>query len=147
MIKKTIDSEIAKYQKKIDELNAKKEKISRNVIDSVSGNLSVSITAVVGLLTMRYEIPWLLFFNDTMNRFEVIGYDTHENQYVFDIEGRIRQIDCKGDYSFPLTGEEQETIFPSYFCVKFSLDEDGAYTISSVKIDVNTGKIVSEDKE
>ena len=53
---KDIDTEIAKYQAKIHKLTAKKERISRKVIDSNTDNIPESIQTIVGQLCIRYNI-------------------------------------------------------------------------------------------
>ena len=142
---KDIDTEIAKYQAKIHKLTAKKERISRKVIDSNTDNIPESIQTIVGQLCIRYNISWLLVINDTMDCFEVIGYDTHEDTYTFDEAGIIREHSLNGDYTFTLTDEDITTPFPIYFAVKFRPIDGQDFGMSSVKIDVNTGKTTVND--
>lgn len=142
MNKKTIDSEIAKYQKKIDELKAEKEKITRKLIDSCIENIPSSIENIVGHLCIRYQIPWLLSYNYLNSTFCVIGFNNHEDTIIFNDSGKFKNHGGFLDHSYPLGENEDESDYISYFAVKFSPIDGDFYQTSSVKIDVNTGKIV-----
>lgn len=145
---KDIESEIAKYQAKIHKLTAKKEMISRKVIDSKIENIPENIQNIVGQLCVRYNIPWLLAYNFTNDTFDVIGYIGHGDTIKFDECGKyFNNPKSFVDYSFPINHEENECDYLQWFCVKFSPIDDGQnFGMSSVKIDIVSGKILSEDE-